>query len=455
MQTTSTARVIVEAGGNQVAGHAGLHALGAFADRLGLGAAVSDAIVEATGRVPLHDRGKVMVHLLLLLSGGGESCADVEHLRAQRELFPDVCSDSTMYRSLRQLSPEAVSAVQGAVASIRGDVWRRLPTVWNSEGILDFDASLVQIHSENKERTGPTYKGGFGFHPLFCFFDGTGDTLAAMLRPGNAGANNAGDHLAILDEAVAGMPEPFQAGHRRGEELGRVQRQLTARADSAGCTEEFVHGCRARNVGFSVVARSTRQIHAAISVALDDQTRWRPAVRQDGEPRAGATVAELTEFCKLPTWPAGTRLIVRREPRHPGAQTTLFASLEYRFWGFYTDRDGDPVELDRFMRAHAHVESHIGRLKSSGLERFPFTDFDANRAWLAAVGFAADLVRWFQLICLTGTLRTAEPKALRWRLWHAPARLIHSGRRTILRVLDSWPDADALLGAHRRMSLIT
>jgi hypothetical protein len=129
--------------------------------------------------------------------------------------------------------------------------------------------------------------------------------------------------------------------------------------------------------------------------------------------------------------------------------------LEYRFWGFYTDGDGDPVELDRVMRAHAHVEDHIGRLKDSGLLRFPFTDFDANSAWLAAVGFSADLVRWFQMLCLTGDLRGAEPKALRWRLWHVPARLIRSGRQTILRVLDGWPDADALLGAHRRMALIT
>ena len=98
MNATSTARVVVESGGKQVAAHAGLHALGAFADRLGLGAAISEAIIRTTGKLPLHDRGKVMVHLLLLLAGGGEGCADVEHLRAQRALFPDVCSDSTLYR---------------------------------------------------------------------------------------------------------------------------------------------------------------------------------------------------------------------------------------------------------------------------------------------------------------------------------------------------------------------
>jgi hypothetical protein len=74
---------------------------------------------------------------------------------------------------------------------------------------------------------------------------------------------------------------------------------------------------------------------------------------------------------------------VRREPLHPGAQQTLFPSTEFRYWGHYTDQDGAPVDLDTHMRAHAHVEDHIRRLKDSGLCRFPFRDLDANRAWLA------------------------------------------------------------------------
>ena len=95
----------------------------------------------------------------------------------------------------------------------------------------------------------------------------------------------------------------------------------------------------------------------------------------------------------------GHPLIVRREPLHPGAQRSLFPSLEYRYWGFYTDQDGDPVTLDATMRAHAHVEQHISRLKDSGLLRFPFTSFEANTNWMMTVAMAADLVRWFQLLC--------------------------------------------------------
>jgi hypothetical protein len=106
------------------------------------------------------------------------------------------------------------------------------------------------------------------------------------------------------------------------------------------------------------------------------------------------------------------------------------------------------------MRAHAHVEDHIRRLKDSGLCRFPFRDLDANRVWLATVAFAADLVRWFQLLCLTGHLARAEPKTLRWRLWHAPARLIRHARRDIVRVLDGWPDAPAITAAHARIAML-
>jgi len=278
--------------------------------------------------------------------------------------------------------------------------------------------------------------------------------LSSMLRPGNAGANDAGDHETLLEQAIARMPALFRAGHQVGDDPALVKRVLTARADSAGCTHGFVTACRNRNVRFSVAARSTTQIGAAISHVLDDENRWDTAIKQNGEPRDGAAVTELTEFCTLKGWPKGTRLIVRREPLHPGAQTTLFPSLDYRFWGFYTDLEGDPVELDQFMRAHAHVESDICRGKHSGLERFPFSKFAANFAWMEAVGVSSTLVRWFQRLCLHGALAKANPKALRWHLWHAPARVTRSGRRTIVRVLDGWPNADQLVHAHERIALL-
>lgn len=137
-----------------------------------------------------------------------------------------------------------------------------------------------------------------------------------------------------------------------------------------------------------------------------------------------------------------------RAPRAPapGAQTTLFPSLQYRYWGHYTDAEGEPVDLDAHMRAHAHVEDHIRRLKDSGLCRFPFADLDANRARLAVVCFADALVRWFQLLCLSGALAVADPRP-RAAGRHAPARLVHRARRRIVRILDGWSTTPPLLDA--------
>lgn len=455
VNANSTVPVVVEGGGDQVVAHVGLHALGMFADRLGLGDSLSARIAITGERGRVHDRGKVLVQSMLMLAGGGECCADIEALRSQESLFGSVPSDSTLYRTMRRVDVATLAGLWEAMAATRSQVWRRsVATTGTGPVVLDIDASLVDIHSENKEGAGANYKGGFGFHPMFCFADATGEALAAMLRPGNAGANTIADHVAVLDAALGQLPAEIAVGHRVGDDPAMVGRVVTVRTDSAGCTG-FVHECRARNVGFAVVARSNASVHAAISKVLDDESGWAPAVRQDGEWRLGAAVRELTELVDLSDWPEGTRLIVRREPRHPGAQKSLFPSLEFRYWGHYTDQAGDAVTLDTHMRAHAHIEDHIRRLKDSGLERFPFCDLDANRAQLALVCFADSLVRWFQLLCLTGALAAAEPKRMRWTLWHTPARLVRKAGRHVVRILDDWPTANELLDAYQRVALIT
>jgi hypothetical protein len=203
----STLSAPVEGSGKGVVGHVGLHALGAFADRLGLGDSLSARIPIAGERLPLHDRGKVFVQAMLMLTGGGEACADIERLRAQAALFGSVPSDSTLYRTFRSTSPETLSGLWEAMAEVRATVWRRAAaTTGTATVVLDLDGSLHQIHSENKEEAAPNYKGGYGFHPIYCFADATGETLAVALRPGNAGANNIADHVALLDAAIAGLP---------------------------------------------------------------------------------------------------------------------------------------------------------------------------------------------------------------------------------------------------------
>jgi hypothetical protein len=453
---TSTRRVVVEPGGAGVVAHVGLHALGCFADRLGLGGCLSAAIVPRGERLPVHDRGKVLVHTALMLAGGGESCADIEHLRLQEDLFGSVPSDTTVFRTFHELDAPTRAAIALAVAKVRAKVWSAAGLSSSTDPvILDIDASLVEIHSENKEHAAPTFKGGFGFHPMFCFADATGEVLAASLRPGNAGANTVADHVEMLEGALGQLPGQIAAGHHVGQAPELATRAVVVRADSAGCTEGFLSACRERNVGFFVSARSNPQVSAAICDAIGLEELWESARTQGGEPKEGAAVCELTSLIEDHKLPEGTRLIVRREPLHPGAQRSLFPSLEYRYWGFYTDQEGDPVDLDVMMRAHAHVEQHIERLKDSGLLRFPFASFEANANWMMALCLAADLVRWFQLLCLDGVWVNARPKALRWGLLHAPGRLVHRARRRVVRIIEGWPGTDALLGAYRRIELVS
>jgi hypothetical protein len=456
METTSARPVIVEPGGSGVVAHVGLHALCAFADRLGLGDALSSRIPARGERSPVHDRGKVLVQQMAVIAGGGESCADIEYLRSEASLFGFVPSDSTVWRTFHEIKPETREGLKSAMAEVRAKVWSRSPaTAGGDPVILDVDASLVTIHTEQKQGTGPTYKGGYGFHPLLVFADGTGECLASMLRPGNAGANAVADHIVVLDDALAQLPGEIAAGHHEDDGPSLASREIVIRSDSAGCTEGFLAACRARNVGFSVVARRNAQVEAAIFDAIGLEDLWQPAIRQDGELREGAAVIELSSLVELSNYPSGTRLIVRREPLHPGAQQSLFPSIDYRYWGHYTDQSGDPVALDCFMRAHAHVEEHIARLKDSGLCRFPFSSLEANRTWLFCVAAAADLVRWFQLLCCDGNVASARPKTLRWSFFHAPGRLVRRARREIVRILDGWPTGDALLSAYERIALLT
>jgi Transposase DDE domain group 1 len=453
---TSTRRVVVEPGGAGVVAHVGLHTLGAFADALGLGDSLSAAIPPPGERLPLHDRGKVLVQTSLMLAGGGESCADIEHLRLQEDLFGSVPSDTTVFRTFHEITPSTRNGIACAMAEVRSKVWRRSSATTGSDPVLlDIDASLVEIHSEHKMSAAPTFKGGYGFHPMFCFADATGEALASLLRPGNAGANTVADHVRVLDDALVQLPEEISLGHHRGDDPALVGREVVVRADSAGCTEGFLGACRERNIGFFVTVRSNAQVTGAILAAAGLEGVWAPAITQEGEQRVGAAVCEVTPLISDHKLPEGTRCIIRREPLHPGAQRSLFPALDYRYWGFYTDRDGDPVTLDATMRAHAHVEQHIARLKDSGLLRFPFTSFEANTNWMMAVTMAADLLRWFQLLCLDGPWVGARPKALRWGILHAPGRLIHRSRQRVVRIIDGWPGTDALLGAYRRIALIS
>ena len=165
---------------------------------------------------------------------------------------------------------------------------------------LDFDATITIAHSE-KENAAATWKHTFGFHPLLCFLDrpevAAGEALAGLLRAGNAGSNTAADHIAVLDMALAALPQA--ARPRPGDPNGP---RLLARSDSAGATHAFAAACRARGVGFSFGFPIDARIQRIVNVIPD--ACWHPALEPGGDLREGAWVAEATGMIDLDDWPS-------------------------------------------------------------------------------------------------------------------------------------------------------
>lgn len=307
-------RLQVTADGDGVVGHAGTVLLPELADRSGLTAALSAVLAPHFPRIRQHDPGHVLRDLAVTIADGGDCLSDLCAVRDQPELFGAVASCSTAWRLIDRLQHVDLGELDAARAAARRRVW-----TWGVQPqrlILDLDATLVTAHSD-KEHATPTWKRGFGFHPILCTLDATNELLSARLRPGNATANNAADNLEVLDAALLQL-------------LTRAAAEpVLVRGDSAMATHAFIAGCRERELRFSVGFDLTASVRDA--VLQIPGTAWRPAISQDGDGRDGADVAELTDRLDLRAWPSGTRAICRREIPHPGAQLTFTDADGYRF----------------------------------------------------------------------------------------------------------------------------
>jgi hypothetical protein len=459
----------VIAGGESLVSHAGGVLLVETARRSGLAGQLSRLL--GPWRLPLatHDPGKIVADLAIAVALGGDAACDVAVLRAQPGVFGRVASDPTVSRLIARLAGDADDAV-AAIAAARAAARER---VWNVAGapiqdgrvVIDLDATLVTAHSDKQDAT-RTWKKTYGFHPLLGFVDhGTGsggEPVAELLRPGKAGSNTAADHVVVLDAALAQLP----AAHRAHHETGRIP--VLVRTDAAGATKEFATHLAQHGVEFSVGATFAHlDIHTALA-ALPKRA-WTPAYQarrpraaETGtqiEPRDGAWVAEATGLLSLTGWPTGTRLILRKERPHPGAQLRITDADGMRITGFLTNTTpGGPArqlaDLELRHRRHARVEDRIRAAKDTGLRNLPFHDTDQNRIWVAITALAQDLLAWCARLALPATAAGYEPKRLRLRILATAGRLVRSARRRILHIDPTWPWAEAITTAHTRLCAI-
>ena len=421
----------VIAGGESLVSHAGGVLLVETARRSGLSGQLSRLLGRWRKPLATHDPGKIVADLAVAVALGGDAAADIAVLRAQPGVFGTVASDPTVSRLITRLSHDAddvVAAISAARAAARERVWSiGGAPVQDGRIVIDLDATLLDAHSEKQDAT-RTWKKGFGFYPLLSFVDhgapGGGEPVAELLRPGKAGSNTAADHVVVLDTALAQLP----AHLRTRNAAGRVA--VLVRTDAAGATKDFAAHLEQQGVEFSVGASFAHlDVHTALAqlpaAAWTQASQARkPRTAETGtqiEPRNGAWVAEATGLTPLTGWPPGTRLILRKERPHPGAQLRITDRDGLRITGFLTNTDrGGPgrqlADLELRHRRHARVEDRIRAAKDTGLRNLPFHDTNQNRIWVAITALAQDLLAWCARLALPASAAGYEPKRMRLRI---------------------------------------
>ena len=453
-------RVRVDGSGGGLVSQAGATVLVETVRAVGLDRALSAALEPWRKPTAVHDPAKVITDLALTLALGGDCLADIAVLREQPEVFGRVASDPTVSRTIDALAQDparALAAINAARAAARSTAWRLAgqnapdhDIDARSPLIIDVDATLVTSHSD-KEHAAPTFKRGFGFHPLCTFVDhgsdGTGEPLAVMLRAGNAGSNTAADHIMVVREALRQLPS-----HRSGTRPGR---KILVRTDGAGCTHEFLDWLVGQRLSYSLGFTLPTDFEKVLTKIPKDV--WTEAYDSNGKIRDGAWVAEVTGLMDLSGWPTGMRVIIRKERPHPGAQLRITDIDGHRITAFATNTTpGGPgtqlPDLELRHRRRARCEDRIRIAKDTGLRNLPLHDFTQNQIWLTVVALAVELTAWMQTLALAShDARRWEPKRLRLRLFTIAGRLARTGRRTRLHLSTHAPWTDLLTTAIDRL----
>jgi hypothetical protein len=462
-------RLSVSGNGRGLVGHAGAVLLRACADKTGLTSVLS-AVMPSSEAADWWDRGVALVGTAVAIVLGAACMSDVERLWAQQAVvFGAPASDSTIGRTLAVVDDDLLGKVAKARARVRRHVWdllhlrpggfpwlvvagKRL-TGWI---VIDIDATLITAHSV-KDGAAVTFKKTWGFHPLAGWCANTTESLAMLLRSGNAGSNTVADHITVLRAALAQIP-------------GSSAAKILVRVDGAGATHDLLSHLEAlnttrRTVRYTVGWKMTDADEAAIALLAADD--WQVSLHQDGTLQAEYGIAELTGLNTRTGWPQGLRLLVRRTrpsrrhhkmltpfERKTGWRYQIIATNIGRMWGIAGSHQ--PQWLDVLHRAHAGVEDRVRTNKAMGLRNLPSKSWTTNSGWILAANLAADLDAWTRLLGLhdADDLAGAEPDTLRYRLWHLPAKLTSHARRRWLKISPDWPWTKAFLTCWDRLTAL-
>jgi hypothetical protein len=460
----------VTADGTGLVGHAGAILLRKAADQAGLTAGLSEAL-RRKGTSPLLDRGIVLVSMAAVIALGATSMSDIGLLAHLAPVLGAAPSGPTIRRALDLAgTPAMLDRIARARARARAHAWTLIEGTaagfpWlviagkTLAGwvVIDMDATLVTAHSD-KEKAAPTWKKGYGFHPLAAWCSNTRECLAMLLRPGNAGSNTFTDHRDVLAAAIRQVP-------------ARFRRKILVRVDGAGASHELIKHLLSlssprRTMLFTCGWMITAADEDAIKMVPADA--WKPGIAQDGSLEEDKAVVEITHLMsRAGNWPEGLRWIVRRvrpSRRQMGNLTAYEKKTGWRYSITCTNIPGSgiggvpgshhPQCIDVVHREHAVVETGgVRTAKAMGLRALPSKSWQVNCGWVIAANIAADLAAWTRLLghCDDEELRDADPDTLRYRVWHLPARLARHARQRILAISRDWPWKEAFLTCWQRL----
>ena len=460
----------VTADGTGLVGHAGAVLLRKAADQAGLTAQLSGAL-RKKGASPVFDRGTVLVSLAAAIALGATSMSDIALLAHLAPVFGDAPSGPTVRRALDLAgTAAALDKIARARAKARAHVWTLIQDTpagfpWLEIAgktlagwlVIDMDATLVTASSD-KEGAAPTWKKGYGFHPLGAWLANTRECLAMQLRPGNAGSNTFTDHKEVLAAAIRQVP-------------ARSRGKILVRVDGAGASHDLIgHLLSLSSARKSVLFTCGWMITAADEDAIRQvpAAAWKPGAAQDGTAEDDKDVAEITGLTtRAGNWPEGLRWIARRvkpSRRHLRNLTDYEKKTGWKYSITCTNIPDAGIAgvpgshhaqyLDTVHRQHAVVEtSGVRAAKAMGLRNLPSKTWQVNCGWVIAANIAADLAAWTRLLGHRDDpeLRDADPDTLRYRIWHIPARLARHARERFLKISPNWPWKEAFLTCWRRL----
>jgi hypothetical protein len=413
---------------------AGLVPVLGLAGRCGLHEAATDALT-----VPSPNAAVKTAAVLAGMVAGADSIDDLDRLRhgGMGRLFTGIRAPSTLGTFLRSFTFGHVRQLDKVAAHMLVNLARHTPLLRDSDRVMvvDVDDTVKPTYGYAKQGTGYGYTHVKGLNALIgTLSTPTSAPVIAATRLRKGSTSSARGAASFVASTLATAKRCGGSG------------LVLARMDSAFYTADVVAAIGRAGARFSITARQTASVRAAIAAIADDAwtpIRYPDAIWDDQADRwvSDAEVAE-TSYTAFTSRGMGrsvtARLIVRRVKFLPPAGADQPALVEgHRYHAVFTDSPLSMLQAETCHRGHAIVEQVIADLKNGPLAHMPSGRFAANAAWLTLATMAHNLTR------AAGALAsifhaTARPATIRDQLINLPARIATSARRLTLHLPTGW-----------------